>query len=235
MAAVNSLPLPYSNGVALEIEHKFTPALEGQVSVRERRGYRLPTVEFVPDSSIVRLDDAGTSVYRELQIAIRRTWRDDAQLFVSYVRASTTGDVNDFGTLYTSLDTPLLEPGGLAPMSNDVPHRLRAWATFGLPRRVVFSPSVDWRTGFPYTIQDLDRHNLGPLNGNRLPAFFEVDLTTFKTFDIGGRRADLGLQLFNVTAHHNPRDIFSVWGSTRYGEPTASFGITFAGYMQLHW
>ena len=35
-----------------------------------------------------------------------------------------------------------------------VPDRLRAWATLSLPFRVVVSPAVDWRTGFPYSLQD---------------------------------------------------------------------------------
>ena len=118
---------------------------------------------------------------------------------------------------------------------SDVPDRLRAWATFGLPRRVVVSPSVDWRTGFPYSDQDLYRHYVGEPNSARFPTYFAVDLTAFKTFDLFGRKMDLGLQVFNLTDHFNPRDVISVVQSSRYGELTNNPGITFGGYMQIRW
>ena len=46
---------------------------------------------------------------------------------------------------------------------------------------------------------------------------------------------DLGLQLFNVTSHYNPRDVIAVVDSPRYGEFGSSFGVTVAGYMQVRW
>jgi hypothetical protein len=59
-----------------------------------------------------------------------------------------------------------------------------------LPRRVVVSPSVDWRTGFPYSNQDQYRHYVGEPNSERFPTHFAVDLTAFKTFDLFGRKMD---------------------------------------------
>ena len=122
-----------------------------------------------------------------------------------------------------------------APIGADVPHRLRGWATFSLPLRTVLSPAVDWRTGFPFSRLDVYQHFSGPPNADRFPNYFSVDLTAFKTFDMFGRKADLGLQLFNVTSHFNPRDVVAVLGSPRFGEFGPSFGITVAGYMQVRW
>jgi hypothetical protein len=174
-------------------------------------------------------------MYRELQISARRTWTRDAQVFVSYVRATSDGELNDFGTLFTRLAAPLLEPGGMSLSPTDVSHRLRAWATVALPRRVVISPSVEWRSGFPYSIQDGYRHYAGSPNSERLPTYFAADLTAFKTFDLFARKMDLGLQVFNFTAHFNPRDVITVNQSARYGELTNSLGVTLAGYMQIRW
>jgi hypothetical protein len=177
----------------------------------------------------------GESRYRELQVSARKTWANESQVFVSYVRSSSIGDVNDFGSLFTNLDAPQLEPGGRAPIRADVPHRLRGWSTFSLPRRAVVSPSVEWRTGFPYSPVDLFQHYVGPPNSQRFPQYFSTDVTAFKTFDLFARKADLGLQFFNVTAHFNPRDVISVVDSRRYQEFSSSFGVTLAGYMQIRW
>lgn len=54
-----------------------------------------------------------------------------------------------------------------------------------------------------------------------------VDLTTFKTFDVQERKMDLGLQVFNLTGHYNPRDVIAVVQSRRFGEFTNNPGITF--------
>ena len=182
------------------------------------------------------LASTGESVYRELQISVRQAWSADAQLFFSYVRAASNVESNDFGSMFTNLDTPLLEPNDAASSGiADVPHRLRGWATFTLPHRVVISPAVDWRSGFPYTAQDAYRHYVGGFNTERLPTYFAMDLTTFKTFDVFTRKMDLGLQIFNLTNHFNPRDAISVVDSLRFRELTNNPGITFGGYMQVRW
>jgi hypothetical protein len=178
----------------------------------------------------------GDSQYRELQVSVRQAWSADAQLFVSYVRAWSRAESNDFGSMFTNLDTPLLEPNdSSSPAVADVPHRLRAWSTFTLPRRVVISPAVDWHTGFPYSVQNLYRHYVGGFNTERLPALFAVDLTAFKTVDIFTRKMDLGVQVFNLTNHFNPRDAISVIDSPRFKELTNNLGVTFGGYMQVRW
>ena len=234
--AVGRLVLPRAVGYAVELEHQIRPGLELQVSGRIRHGSSLPTVH-VPDTGTgkVWLQTDGESTYRELQVALHQTWRDNAQLFMSYVHAFSQGDMNDFGTLFTNLDTPILEPAGQAVLPSDVPHRLRGWATFGLPRAVTLSPAIEWRTGFPYSALSAYREIDGEPNGARFPNHFAVDLTTFKTFDVIGRKFDLGLQIFNLTGHFNPRDVVPVTTSTNFGNFSSSFGVTLGGYMQVRW
>ncbi len=230
------LKLPRADGIALEVEHRIRPGLEAQAAVRVRKGSVLPTVMVGPDGGDAVLASTGGSLYRELQISMRQAWSADAQFFASYVRAASRTESNDFGSLFTNLDAPLLEPNEAAsPGIADVPHRLRAWSTFTLPRSVVISPAVDWRSGFPYSLQDVYRRYVGGFNTERLPAHFAVDLTAFKTWDVFGRKMDLGLQIFNLTNHFNPRDVISVVQSARFGELTNNPGVTFGGYMQVRW
>jgi hypothetical protein len=230
-----SLELPRADGFALEVERRIRPGLEAQAAVRVRTGSHLPTVLVGPSGGDAVLASTGDSLYRELQISVRQVWTPEAQLFASYVHATSRGESNDFGSMFTNLDTPLIEPGQTAPTTADVPDRLRAWATLTLPLRVVISPALDWRTGFPYSVQDIYRHYVGGVNTERLPAHFAVDLTAFKTFDVFSRKFDLGLQIFNLTNHFNPRDVIAVVPSPRFGELTNNPGITFGGYMQVRW
>jgi hypothetical protein len=232
----HNLALPRADGIALEVEERIRPGLEAQAAVRVRRGSRLPTVMVGSSGGDAVLASTGETTYRELQISVRQAWNADAQLFVSYVRAASHVESNDFGSMFTNLDAPLLEPNDSAsPGIADVPHRLRAWSTFTLPRRVVISPAVDWRSGFPYSAQDIYRHYVGGFNTERLPTYFAVDLTAFKTIDVFTRKMDLGLQVFNLTNHFNPRDAISVVDSPRFRELTNNPGVTLGGYMQVRW
>ena len=233
--ASSLLPLPYADAIAVELEQRIGSTMELQAAVRQRRGHRLPTITVPVAGGLTPVEGVGESQYRELQLSFRKTFTDESQVFMSYVRASSTGDINDFGSLFTNLDAPLLEPRAQAPVSGDVPHRLRGWATFSLPMRVVLSPSVEWRTGFPYSALDVYQHYAGAPNSQRFPDYFSADVTAFKTFDLFGRKMDLGLQIFNFTGHFNPRDVISVTSSPRFQEYSSSFGVTFAGYMQVRW
>ena len=228
------LNLPKSDMQSIELEHRILPTLELQAAFRHRSGFDLPTVNVTPGVQTAVASN-GTSEYKELAISVRQTWSSNRELFVSYVRSSSTGQVNDYGTLITNLDTPLFEPAGLAAAPTDMPHRLRSWATFDFPHEIVVSPAVEWRTGFPYSIVDVYRHYVGAPNGERFPAYFSLDVTTFKTFDILNRKWDLGLQFFNITGHFNPRDVIAVAGTPLYGELTNSFGVTLGGYMRVRW
>jgi len=228
------LELPYADGVALELERSIRPGLDAQAAVRFRTSSRLPTV-FVGDGGNVLLDSTGKGTYQEYQVSIRQEWAPDRQLFVSYVHANFRGELNDFGSLFTNLDAPLIEPGSRAPAPASVPDRLRAWATVGLPYRVVVSPAVDWRTGFPYSLQDEYRRYVGTPNSQRFPAYFALDLTAFKTFEMFSQNIDLGLQAFNLTNHFNPRDVINVVTSRQFRQLTNNPGLLFGGYMQIRW
>jgi hypothetical protein len=229
------LALPRATGLALELEQQVRPGLDVQLGVRQRLGSFLPTVQVPAAGGEVPLTSTGTSTYREVQLSMHQTWREDRQVFISYVRAVSRGNVNDFGTLFVNLDAALLEPAGVALTQTDVTHRLRGWGTFGLPRAVVVSPSIEWRTGFPYSVQDVYRNYVGEPNSARFPDYLSVDVTAYKTFDLFARKLDLGLQFFNVTAHFNPRDVINELDSRQFGTFTNSFGVTVGGYMQVRW
>ena len=154
---------------------------------------------------------------------------------MSYVRSSAIGELNDFATLFQSMDAPLLQPGGIARAPSDAPHRVLAWGTVNFPSRVVVSPVAEWHSGFPYSGLTNRYTYAGAPNTQSFPAFMSVDVITYKTFTVKGRSADIGAQLFNATNHFNPRDVYPVVGSPRAGQFTNSVGPLLRGYLLLKW
>ena len=205
-----------------------------QVGLRQRLGSRLATVSVPAAGGTITLESSGRSTYRELQLAIRRSWGDRTQVFASYVRSTARGELNDFGTVFANLDAPVLQPGGQASTNDHVPHRFTGWGTVLLPHAFVVSPAVEWHSGYPYSDLDVYRRYAGVPNGARLPAFFSMDVTVFRTFEFRDRRVDLGVQVFDVTNHFNPRDVYPVVG-TPGPHYTNSLGRMAIGYMMVNW
>ena len=198
-----------------------------------RESSRLATLNVPLVSGPLRVDSTGTSSYRELQLSGRRVLPHDQQIFVSYVRSSAIGELNEAAT--QTIDSPLLEPGGRARSSNDARNRILAWGTVNLPFRTVISPAAEWHSGFTYSGRTSRYTYAGAPNSRTFPAFFSLDTVTYKTITVHGFNVDLGVQVFNVTNHWNPRDVFPVVGDPGYGQFANSVGRIVRGYMLLKW
>jgi hypothetical protein len=232
---VEQLRQPRAVAATIGIERQLMPGLDAQVSFTDRQSTRLPTLIVPAASGQLLIRGDGRSDYRELQVSARRTFEHDQQVFVSYVRSVSKGELNDFAALSQGFDIPLLQPGGMARLAADAPNRVLAWGTFNLPRRIVVSPVFEWHDGFPYSPVDMRYFYAGAPNSLRFPAFMSTDFVVYKTFTAKGRNADVGFQLFNATNHVNPRDVYPVVGDPRSGTFTNSVGPILRGYMLLKW
>jgi hypothetical protein len=230
---VGRLRLPRAIAATIGVERQLFPGLDAQVAVTNRRSSRLATLNVPLASGNLAVESTGSGRYREMQFSVRRTWAEEQQLFVSYVRSYGKGELNDFASVFQNLDAPLVQPGGVSWLSSDARDRILAWGTFNLPRRVVVSPVTEWRSGFPYSAVDARYLYAGSPNGRRFPSFVATDIVVYKTFTVRKRSADLGVQVFNLTNHRNPRDVYSVVGAPRFGQFTNSVGPILRGYMLL--
>jgi len=232
--SVEPLSLPRALTATAGIERQITPRLDLQINVTDRRTSRIATLRVPPAGGLLPVRSDGSSVYREIEISGRRRWDGDQQLFISYVRSSGRGEFNEFATLFQQLAVPLIQRAGVTRLPTDARDRIIAWGTANLPYRVVVSPVVEWRSGFPYTVVD-QRYVAVETNVRSFPAFMATDLVIYKTFTVKKRSADLGIQLFNATNHFNPRDVHAVTGTPRLGEFANSVPTILRGFMMLKW
>jgi hypothetical protein len=229
------LRMPQARTAVLGIEREIVPGFDVQGVMTTRQSSRLPTLNVPISGGDVHVESTGTSTYREMQFSVRRTWPHDQLLFLSYVQSSSVGELNEFATLFQTMDTPLIEPGGRARATNDARHRVLAWGTFNLPFRTVVSPVTEWRSGFTYSARSSQYAYAGVPNTRTFPNFLSTDLVVYKTFSARGRNADFGVQIFNLMNRWNPRDVFPVLGEPRFGQFANSVGRIFRGYMLLKW
>jgi hypothetical protein len=233
---VGRLRLPNAFAVTLQLERQIRPGTDAQVGFTRRRSTRLATLDVPIDGGPLAVHSDGRSTYEEYQISVRQQWQNSQQLFVSYVRSSARGELNDFMTLFTGFDQPLLQPGGMARLHADAPHRVLAWGTINTPLwALVVSPVMEWHSGFPYSVVDERYFYRGAPNSAAFPAFMAVDMIAYKTVTYRNRAADVGIQLFNLTNHRNPRDVYPVAGARRSGTFTNSVGPIVRGFMMIKW
>jgi hypothetical protein len=237
---VGELRLPSAYALTAELERRVSRSLDVVLRATDRRSSHLPTLNVpgangaLSDGALVAASD-GTARYWELQATGRFRWGSENQLFVSYVRSSARGELNDFGTLFHDADPALLQPGGVARLSADAPQRWLAWGTVSLPWQFVISPAFEWHSGFPYSQLDVRQFYAGPPQTSSFPAFLSFDAAISKKVVIKSHRVRLEVQLFGLTRHFNPRDVYAVAGSTRYGSFSNSVGLVTRGDIGIDW
>jgi hypothetical protein len=172
----------------------------------------------------------GSSRYREGQISARYQFHGTDQIVGAYTRSSAFGNLNDFNTFFGNIESPVIRPDARGPLPWDAPNRVLLWSSVSLPRGFAVFPVLDVRTGFPLSNVDGDRNFVGPRNdAGRYPTFVSLDTQVTKRLRVFNHTATVGLKIFNVTNHFNPRDYQGNLASLNFGGFDNSVGRTFRG------
>ena len=216
---------PYSVAWSLQVDHEFTPRFLLRLGYEERHTHNdfiLEPVNEGANAGLLLLKNSGRSLYRELQVVARTRLQEKRNLYVAYVRSEARGDLNDFNAHFGNLKNPIIRANEYQRQNFDVPHRLLVWGDFGLPWDLVATPVVEWRTGFPFSLIDEDQNYVGARNeGGRFPALVTFDVLITKGVSIPFRgkkyRGRVGVSVFNITNHWNPRDVQNNIHSSQFG------------------
>ena len=216
------LDVPRTRIWNVELNQALTEDWLVRVKYQEHRGETELVVdrqEDAPTGPTLLLSSSGSSSAREFDVTVRRSLPSDGNLFFSYVKSRTSGHLNDFVTLYGDRRRPILveDEDSLQPF--DVPHRFLAWGTINLSHGITIVPGVEWRSGFPYTVFTEGYEVVGERNrGGRFPTFLSADVSVMKALTFKGKSFRVGFQIFNLTDHYNPRDVYSNQSSANFGQ-----------------
>jgi outer membrane receptor protein involved in Fe transport len=232
---------PYSVAANIQVDHQFTERLLLRAGYEERQTRRDFFVEPVSlcastGSGALLLRNTGRSHYREFQAVARLRFQEGRNIFLSYVRSEARGDLNDFNTYFGNLRHPVIRANEFGKQQFDAPNRLLFWGDFGLRYDIVATPVFEWRSGFPFSLVDEDQNFVGPRNtGGRFPQLMTLDLLVTKGLRIPFRgkkyKGRVGVTIFNITNHWNPRDVQNNLASPQFGtfynSPDRSFRTKF--------
>jgi hypothetical protein len=197
-----------------------------RVGYQQRQGTRefiLDPLESETSGASLLLSNGGRSRYREFQVTTRYTFRGHDELNASYVRSRAMGDLNDFNSYYANFENPIIRRNERSFLPFDAPNRFVFWGNFAVKHGITVAPVLDLRNGFPLSVIDEDRNYVGPRNrAGRFPNFASLDLQVLKSVSAPGRfsenyRFRVGVKVFNLTNHFNPRDFQGNLASENFG------------------
>lgn len=233
------LDAPYSYSTTLQIDRELIKNLFFRLGLEKREGFREFIIEPGSDQngSTILLSNGGRSSYTELQLTTRYKLTDEDQVTFSYVRSRAFGDLNDFNSFFGNFRNPIIRANQRGRQPFDAPNRFLVSGTLGLPFDLVASPVLDVRNGFPFSVIDGDQNFVGRRQDFRLPRFLSLDLQLTKGIAIPVRgkkyRTRVGVKVFNITNHFNPRDAQSNVDSVTFGSFFNSVGRTFRGKFEF--
>jgi outer membrane receptor for ferrienterochelin and colicin len=220
---IGQLRNPRSTSWNLELDRQVVDGFWLRVAYEQRN----TTNDFVVspvavgETGALQLSNSGSDSYREFQVAGRYKFRQNF-LNASYVRSRAFGDLNDFNQFFGNLAQPVIQPDARGRLPYDAPNRFLFWGTFAVPGKLTLVPVYDLHTGFPYSTEDEFREYVGPRNVDRFPRFSSFDLQISRPLSlrVGERHVHtrVGIGVFNLFNHDNPRDVQNILASSRFGE-----------------
>jgi hypothetical protein len=115
----------------------------------------------------------------------------------------------------------VIQADSRGPLPFDAPNRFLTWGEFRAPWKVTVLPVFDLHTGFPYSVVNQMREFVGPRDDERFRRFESVDVQALKELTVPfrgkERKFKVGLGIFNVFNHFNPRDVQNDIDSSRFG------------------
>ena len=217
---------PRSVSWNIEFDREWLKNLLVRVGYQQRQGtrdYVLDPIQSATLGDALLLSNSGRSRYREFQVTTRYTFRGTDELNASYVRSKAIGDLNDFNSYYANFENPIIRRNERSFLPFDVPNRFVFWGNFRAKYGITVAPVLEIRNGFPLSVIDEDRNFVGSRNrAGRFPNFASLDLQVLKRVSAPGRysekyRLRVGVKVFNVTNHFNPRDFQGNLASDEFG------------------
>ena len=195
----------------------------GYAQREARREFLVNPVDEPTRGNLLLLSNDGRSTYKELQVETRYKFRAGDQFVASYTRSRAKGDLNDFNSYFGNFQNPVIKPDERSLLPWDAPNRFLFWGDFAVKYGITVAPVLDIRNGFPLSNIDEERNFVGERNrAGRFPSFASLDMQVLKSVNAPGRwkedyRLRLGVKVFNVTNHFNPRDYQGNLASREFG------------------
>ena len=215
--------VPYSIAENLEVEQQVSTHVKVRVGYLQNDSQGLVVINpgKVRSFDALILNQNGASRYRQLEVTSVVKFKSLREMFFSYVRSRSRGNLNQFNGYLGDVPYPVIQPGQFTNLSGDLPNRFLAWGTVGLPLKIEMAPMVEVHTGFPYAVTDVFQKYVGIANSDdtRFPDFFSLDARLRRAFPVTPKYSlQFGVRGLNLTNHFNALAVHSNIADPQFGQ-----------------
>lgn len=219
------LSAPLYRATSLELQREFPKGILGSLSYVRRRGRNGLTYAGQPATAgrpldspvpselidhVHRLSNWRRDLYDGVTVSLRQSFQKQYQWMTSYTRSRSFSNA----VVELSQEEILSVPDNVGRMPWDAPNRFLSWGVLPLLRpHWLLAYFVEYRTGFPFSIQNDEGQLVGGVNTFRFPSFFELNLHAERRFTWRGHRWALRGGFNNLTNHRNPNVVNNFVGA----------------------
>ncbi len=195
------------SNASVAFEQKLPRTTYLRVQLMDRRARNIwtfinPGASTLPDgpfSGQFTLTNNRRDHYDSAELNLRHVFKQNHVVFASYTRARALTNA-DFGY---NLDNVLFSPQAGGPLAWDAPNRFLSWGWLPLTHKIDAAYTLDWRTGFPFTLQNDSQEVVGAPYSQRFPFHFSLDVSLERRFTIFKYQWAIRAGVDNITKRGN--------------------------------
>jgi len=164
-------------------------------------------------SQIFALANARADAYDAVGITVRQNFARQYEWLASYTRSRAASNA----VLDISADQALLVGSNLGRLPWDSPNRFVSWGYLPTPfKNWSVAYLSEYRTGFPFSVQNDVGFILDGVNSRRYPTFFELNLHIERKFHYRGQQWAARVGMNNLTNRLNANAVINNVDSERF-------------------
>jgi len=179
---------------------------------------------------IFLLKDYRKDRYRSATFSIRHVFSETTEVYAAYTRSRARSDE----VLNPALGSIFYAPQQPGPVAWDAPNRLLTWGW--TPTHiwgVQLSYFVEYRTGYPFSVVNLQQQLVGAPNAARFPGYASLNLGLEKKFGFRGYLWAARIEMVNAFSRQNPDTVVNNINAPNFGAFSGGQGRAFTARVRF--
>jgi len=199
-----TLQQPRFVNASFSFERMLPQAIHVRLEILEKRGrngYAFFNVNpIAATGGVYQLLNVQNNRYDSVQITAEKKFAQNHQFMISYIRSRARSNaVLDF-----SLMNPTFAQQAGGPLSWDTPNHVISWGWFPITKKIDWAYSLDWHTGFPFSVINQQQQIVDGPNSRRFPDYFSLNVHVERRFRLHGYEFAFRVGSNNITGRRNP-------------------------------
>jgi len=199
-----SLRVPHYLNWSVGLEHKLPGEIYLDAEFLQKRGHDVfayfNSSQIIQETAGFQLLNDRQDRYEAFQITLRHAFKGNYAVLAAYTRSRAHSNA----VLDPGIDNPVFGRQAGGPLPWDAPNHFISWGWMPLVKKFDFAYSLEWRSGFPFSVVNEQQRLVGDLNSHRFPDYFTLNTHVERRFTLFSYYLALRAGFNNITNRQNP-------------------------------